>query len=289
LRVAAVDWSGRAAGSERYIWTAVAAGGALLSLEDGRDRIRLGDHLVALAEADPALVVGLDFAFSLPVWFLDRCGYEDGMAVPEAVAECWLRECPPPFWGRCGRRRGPEPQHRETEVQVAPHAKPVFQVGGSGAVGTGSLRGWPVLRRLRAAGFSIWPFDPPRLPVAVEIFPRLLTGPVIKSRREARDRYLRERGWPPEAAVTEDAFDAAVSALVMSAHSAALAALPVEADPIIRREGRIWSPDPAHCSSRLLSGACATGSGCARAAPCRRPGTRTRSGCRGAPGSACCC
>jgi hypothetical protein len=245
LRVAAVDWSGRVVGAERFIWTALASPESeLLALEDGRDRTRLGDHLIALAEADPELVVGLDFGFSLPVWFLDRCRFEDGMAVPEPVAEGWLRECPPPFWGRYGCRRGPEePRHRVTELLVAPHARSVFQIGGAGAVGTGSLRGWPLLRRLRAAGFAVWPFDPPRLPVAVEIFPRLLTGPVVKSRQDARERYLRTRGWPPEAAVTEDAFDAAVSALVMSAHAAALAALPPEPDPVIRREGRIWSAE----------------------------------------------
>jgi hypothetical protein len=244
LRVAAVDWSGRAAGAERFIWTALSsAGGGLLALQDGRDRTGAADHLVALAESDPELVVGLDFAFSLPLWFLDRCGYRDGMDVPEAVAEGWLRECPPSFGGGQGRRRATAggPRHRATELEVAPHAKSVFQVGGAGAVGTGSLRGWPVLRRLRAAGFSVWPFDPPRLPVVVEIFPRLLTGPVVKSRRDAREAYLRSRGWPAEAAVSEDAFDAAASALVMSRHAAVLAALPAECDPAIRREGRIWS------------------------------------------------
>jgi len=242
VRVAAVDWSGRIAGAERYIWTALASpDGDLVALEDGRNRTAVGDHLVALADADPGLVVGLDFAFSLPVWFLDRCGYQDGMAVPEAVSEGWLRECPPPFWCRHGRRRGSEPQHRKTELRVCPRARSVFQIGGAGHVGTGSLRGWPVLRRLRAAGFAIWPFDPPRLPAVVEIFPRLLTGPVVKSRRDARERYLGDRGWPPEAAVSEDAFDAAVSALVMSAHATALAALPPEPDPVLRREGRIWS------------------------------------------------
>lgn len=245
MRFAAVDWSGRVAGAERFIWTAVASpGGELLALEDGRDRAATGDHLVALAEADPELIVGLDFAFSLPLWFLDACGYRDGMDVPEATAEGWLRTCPPPFWGRPGCRRSAPagPPHRLTELRVAPRAKSVFQVGGAGAVGTGSLRGWPVLRRLRAAGFSVWPFDPPRLPAAVEIFPRLLTGPVVKSRRDAREAYLRARGWPAEAAVSEDAFDAAVSALVMSRHAAALAALPDECDPVTRREGRIWSP-----------------------------------------------
>lgn len=247
MYVAAVDWSGRAQGASRFIWTAVAAAGRLCSLEDGRDRSELGDHLVRLAQADPELVVGLDFGFSLPLWFLDRAGFEDGMAVPEAVAEGWLRDCPPPFWGRCGRRRGPEPGHRRTEELVAPRAKSVFQVGGAGAVGTGSLRGFPLLRRLRAEGFAIWPFDPPRLPVAIEIFPRLLTGPVVKSRASERQRYLRERGWPAEAAITEDAFDAAVSALVMDRHLPALSALNAEADAVMRREGRIWDMARSPC------------------------------------------
>ncbi|HEY4025807.1 MAG TPA: hypothetical protein VGO86_05190, partial [Candidatus Dormibacteraeota bacterium] len=181
-----MDWSGRVDGARRFIWTAVAARGELLTLEDGRDREQVGDHLVSLALADPALVAGLDFAFSLPAWYLDRCELADGMAVPEPLAERWLRDCPPPFWGRGGRRRPPvepaRPAHRATELMVAPHAKSVFQIGGAGAVGTGSLRGFPLLRRLRAEGFAVWPFDPPRLPMAMEIFPRLLTGPVIKSR-----------------------------------------------------------------------------------------------------------
>lgn len=244
MRVAAVDWSGRLQGASRFIWTAVIAGGRLLALEAGRGRDQVAGHLIELAAADPELVVGLDFAFSMPVWFLDQAGFENGMAVPEPVAEAWLRDCPPPFWGRHGRRRGPEVQHRRTELLVAPHAKPVFQVGGSGTVGTGSLRGWPLLRRLRDAGFAIWPFDRPGLPAAVEIFPRLLTGPVVKSRPAERGRYLAERGWPPEAAVSEDAFDATVSALVMDRHRDELATLPAQPDPVLRREGWIWAAPP---------------------------------------------
>ena len=245
MRVAAVDWSGRVVGAGRHIWTAVASQGRLVSLESGLERDRVGDRLVELALADPRLVVGIDFAFSLPVWFLDRCAFENGMGVPEAAAEGWLRDCPPPFWGRCGRRRGPEPQHRRTEELVVPRAKSVFQVGGAGAVGTGSLRGFPLLRRLRREGFAVWPFDAPSLPLALEIFPRLLTGPVVKSRPGARARYLAERGWPAAGAVTEDAFDATVSALRMDEHAAQLAALEREPDPILHREGRIWSPGRA--------------------------------------------
>ena len=244
MTVVAVDWSGRALGASRFIWTAVARDGALVGLTGGLDRARVGDHLVRLAAADPSLVVGVDFGFSLPLWFLDREGLENGMAVPEAVAEGWLRECPAPFWGRPGRRRGLEEQHRRTERMLAPKAKSIFQIGGAGAVGTGSLRGFPLLRRLRAEGFAIWPFDDPRPPVVVEIFPRLLTGAVRKSRGPARESYLQARGWPMEAARTEDAFDAAVSALVMDRHRVSLTSLPAETDPVLRREGAIWAPTP---------------------------------------------
>jgi hypothetical protein len=238
----AVDWSGRRQGAARFIWTAVAVWGRLAELSCGRDREQLADHLVELALADPRLVVGLDFAFSFPLWFLECTGLENGTLVPEDLAERWLRECPSPFWGRPGRKRGPEPQYRLTELALLPRPKPVFQIGGAGAVGTGSLRGFRLLRRLRAEGFAIWPFDPPRLPMAVEIFPRLLTGPVVKSQPEARTAYLASRGWPPAAAATEDAFDAAVSALRMDRHRRQLATLGREPDPRLRREGRIWVP-----------------------------------------------
>lgn len=238
MRVAAVDWSGRAVGARRHIWTALVEDGKL-TLESDRDRMQVGDRLVELALADPVLVVGLDFGFSLPLWFLDHHGLKSGHEVPEQLAERWLRDCPPPFWGRRGRGRGPEPQYRLTELQ-APAAKPVFQIGGAGSVGTGSLRGFPLLRRLRAEGFAVWPFDPPELPVAIEIFPRLLTGPVRKCRLLERRAYLLERGWPEEAALSEDAFDAAVSALRMDRFRRPLQALPEETDPVLRREGRIW-------------------------------------------------
>lgn len=244
VRVAAVDWSGRAHGAARYIWTATAGDGGLLALQPGRERAQVADHLVELALAEPALVVGLDFAFSLPLWFLDEQGLENGLEVPEELAERWLRECTPPFWGRPGRRRGSEPQFRRTELTLSWRPKSIFQVGGAGAVGTGSLRGFPLLRRLRAEGFAVWPFDDPRLPMAVEIFPRLLTGRVVKSSATGRQAHLRAAGWPRQAGATEDAFDAAVSALMMDRHRDQLAALPPEMDPVLRREGRIWEVGP---------------------------------------------
>ncbi|MEX0750548.1 MAG: hypothetical protein WD359_07030, partial [Dehalococcoidia bacterium] len=61
---------------------------------------------------------------------------------------------------------------------------------GAGAVGTGSLRGMPMLHRLHAAGMHIWPYDDPGYPLVIEIYPRLLTGPVRKSSPQARARYI---------------------------------------------------------------------------------------------------
>jgi hypothetical protein len=106
----------------------------------------------------------------------------------------------------------------------------------------------PFLTDLRAAGFSIWPFDPPRAPLAVEIYPRWLTGRVRKSSPVARALHLASRfpsvdpGLADLAASTEDAFDAAVSALRMAEHAATFARLPPARDPVEQLEGRIWSP-----------------------------------------------
>jgi len=100
----------------------------------------------------------------------------------------------------------------------------------------------PLLHALRERGASIWPFDPPGWPRVVEIYPRLLTGPVVKSNAAARRAYL-ERRYPGLECSTEDAFDAAVSALTMARHADDLATLPCEPDPELRREGRVWYPN----------------------------------------------
>jgi hypothetical protein len=201
-------------------------------------------------------VIGLDFAFSLPAWFLDELGVATGhdlWALACDRAEDWLAACAPPFWGRRGSRRPDLPSHfRRTEMDVPAvggiRPKSVFQVGGSGAVGTGSLRGMRLLLRLHRAGFSIWPFDPPGWPRVVEIYPRLLTGPVKKRQAIERARYL-DHHYPQLqaehrlfASAGEDAFDAAVSALVMAQHAGDLSTLPALADPQLVREGVIWHP-----------------------------------------------
>jgi hypothetical protein len=261
VTVLAVDWSGRQRGEQHAIWSAEAQQGELQRLECGLTRAQLVDALIARAGEEPGLVIGFDFSFSLPAWFLDERGYASAPELWDAATsdgEGWLRECAPPFWGRPGRRRPAQRDHfRRTERGLAPvrgiRPKSTFQIGGAGSVGTGSVRGFPMLARLRRAGFAVWPFDEPaRPPVVVEIYPRALTGAVVKSNADARRAYLddlRPRLTPElrdRSAASADAFDAAVSAIVMSREEPALRALPAIDDAIARREGWVWTPTPRH-------------------------------------------
>ncbi len=256
LRVVAVDWSGAASGAGKGIALAEARDGRLLRLEGGRDREAMAAHLLDLARAGEAVLVGLDFAFSLPEWFLAERGCASGpelWALAAAEGETWLRECRPPFWGRPGTRKPDLPAHFRAADEEVPASggirpKSPFQIGGAGAVGTGSLRGMPMLRTLEDGGYSVWPFDPLRLPAVVEIYPRILTGEVVKSDAAARFAFLAARcpGIDPAlreiAASDENAFDAAVSALAMDARRGELLSLPAARDGRERREGRIWLP-----------------------------------------------
>ena len=258
-RVIAVDWSGRreAAGQRRAIWLCEWDAGGVARLVSGYTREAIEHELVRLVRASPATVIGLDFAFAFPRWFMEREAGGHAPRLWERAAregDQWLADCAPPFWGRPGRKRpmadAARSAWRATEqdtVSVAgTRPKSVFQVGGAGAVGTGSVRGMPLLPALQRAGAAIWPFDDARLPTVVEIYPRLLTGPVTKSRAEARAAYLAQRAWGLDARVhadaagSEDAFDALASAQAMWQHRTTLATLP-DGDATARIEGTIWA------------------------------------------------
>lgn len=266
IRVIAVDWSGNANQAHRKIWLAEVRDDELIRLESGRSREEVVDHLIATASDDPELVVGFDFAFSLPVWFLDERGLGSVRELWKLVndeGETWLDDGDSPFWGRPGHTKPDLPAHyrrTEQDVRLATGSQPKspFQIGGAGAVGTGSLRGMPYLHRLDREGFSIWPFDHPLMPLVIEIYPRLLTGDVVKSDSEARLNYL-EGKFPrltgelrERAAGNEDAFDAAVSALVMDGHAKALGALERPGDLRIQKEGAIWWPESPLVSAPRL-------------------------------------
>jgi hypothetical protein len=240
-RVVGVDWSGdKGPGQRKKIWAGVwtAAGSSsssssslnegTVALESGRSRVELMEWLIELARETPRMVVGFDFSFSYPAWFLRELGVgsapEFWRAVADGQGERWLhRDCEDVrFWGRVGpQRHGKKPAefcgehaHRmlrraETVLKVRAEIadplqaakiagiapKSVFQIGGAGAVGTASLRGMPGLLRLREAGFRVWPFDAPSVkkPLVVEIYTRLMTGAVTKSSEVARTAYLAKK------------------------------------------------------------------------------------------------
>jgi hypothetical protein len=203
---------------------------------------------------DGDVAIGLDFAFSFPRWWCERNGWQtarEAWTAAGALGEDWLAACETPFWGRPGvtNPHAPSEAYRRTDREMPVGSpKSVFQIGGAGAVGTGSIRGMPHLLKLADAGFSVWPFDVPTRRVVVEIYPRVLTGPVNKGRWSDRRDYLLRR-YPDQqpamlerAAGSEDAFDAAVSALAMSDHVDALASLAPADQRDYAIEGRIWAP-----------------------------------------------
>jgi hypothetical protein len=261
-RIIAIDWSGRSGAAQRQaLWLGEAVDRKLVRLDGGRTRTEIVELLVAEADRDPNLIVGFDFAFSLPAWYLrDRrltpqelWAALAGEALTPAMRRLglarWVNAPEPPFWttGEAHALLAPEQEFRRTEHDVrVPGSQPksVFQLIGAGQVGRGSLYGMQALHRLATAGFRVWAFDAAGLPVVVEIYPRLLTGPVRKSSQSERERYLASVPMALEfrrlAATSEDAFDAAVSALAMAAAVEELLALPD--DPDYALEGKIWQP-----------------------------------------------
>ena len=257
MRALALDWSGarQRHAQRRHIWAVEAEDGRVRSVCAGITR----DEAIGLAltAIDGGVdVVGLDFSFSFPAWFVRSLGAEDGPGVWEVAAhdgERWLTACDPPFWGRPGRPRPPfgpgREERRRTEEDVPPgvrRPKGTFQIGGAGAVGTASVRGMPGLRRFRCAGIAVWPFDDaaPGAPFVAEVYPRWCTGPVVKSRPAARSAHLAGRLGAlgvaaRDAAVrSEDAFDAVCTALALSEGRLGPPA-PTDED---RVEGRILVP-----------------------------------------------
>lgn len=264
-----------------------------IALEAGRTRDEVADWLIALAEETPQMVVSIDCCFSFPAWFLTehRCAtvFDFWQKAADGLAEQWLaRECEDVarderFWGKphkrpeqfCGigyRRmfRGTDwdnkvdPATSKTEASrearlakmrgITP--KSPFQIGGSGSVGTGSLRAMSFLLRLRRTGFRTWPFESATAnrPLLVEMYTRLMTGPVAKSNPEARKLYLTQRRREDllfadisravlkKAESSEDAFDALISTMEMVRYAGEFSTLRATRDPELRLEGITWRP-----------------------------------------------
>jgi hypothetical protein len=223
----AVDWSGDAraeAVPHPKLWIAHAADGELLSLAATSRRGAVAEILRAAERHGDELVAGLDFSFAYPAWFMAEIGCATG-------PELWdrtdgLDATRPPFYGAKGtiapaadrRYRVTERRLREQGLRCGS----TFQVQGPGSVGTGTLRGLPHLAALARAGLRVWPFDARPGPVVAEVYPRMFTGPVVKSRADARAAawagaaIAAPRHLARVAQASEDAFDAALTAAVLS-------------------------------------------------------------------------
>lgn len=271
-RVAAVDWSGAKNGAARHLWIAEwDPARTLVCSVVPASREDAVVYLCDLADRDDRALVGLDFNFSFPEWWLDTCAIEDPRDLwnDEARLEEWLAACAPPFWGRPGCPRPPmtqRQQFRATELAVegigrvgaggaggGRRPKSVFQIGGAGSVGTGSLRGMPALARLARTGFAIWPFDDCSAaagagassdrPAVAEVWPRLAAPTVIKSRASARHAWLEQHaallapGVAALAGASDDAFDAVAAVIGLASRGRAV--LVCVQDPVVRREGWI--------------------------------------------------
>jgi len=295
-RVIAVDWSGRIdqAGQRRHIWAGVWSGGTAgsrVTLEAGRTREEWIEWLIKLARETPRMVVGLDCCFSFPAWFVREHGcatvFDLWRYVAAGNGERWLsrngdsRDAR--FWGAphkrpaefCGEQLPRSMRLTDMDNKITPKMlqgdperaakvrgitpKSPFQIGGSGSVGTGSLRAMPGLLRLHEAGFRIWPFDSAAIdtakpqPLLIEMYTRLLTGAVSKSNEQARKNYLAARKNDPlyeglsrsvlsQAKTSEDAFDALVSVIEMVRWQEEFPALKATRDKTLRLEGITWRP-----------------------------------------------
>ena len=299
-RVVAIDWSGRVdtAGQRRHIWAGVWTASpndkGKFTLEAGRTREELIAWLIDLAQETPRMVVSVDCCFSFPAWFLAEHGcrtvFDFWRHVAAGHGERWLaRECnevarDERFWGKphkrpaqfCGEGLPKSMRLTDMENKITPKLlagdperaakvkgitpKSPFQIGGSGSVGTGSLRAMPFLLSLWEAGFRVWPFESPSLvarrpqPLLVEMYTRLLTGAVAKSNEAARRAYLTAkrksdtaymelgRGVLAKAYASEDAFDALVSVVEMVRWRGEFAGLKPTKDVVLQLEGITWRP-----------------------------------------------
>jgi hypothetical protein len=275
------------------VWTRSAKGtvdGGRVTLESGRTRAELMEWLIEMAAETPAMVVGMDCCFSYPAWFLAEHGcatvFDFWRHVAAGHGELWLgttcaeAERDLRFWGRPHKRpaifcgEGYPAMMRRTDMenkieQALEGGDPVraalmkgvqpkspFQIGGAGAVGTGSLRAMEWLLRLKEAGFRVWPFEDACAsePLLVEMYTRLLTGPVKKANGLARKEYLKRRrkedglyagvsrGAVAMAEGSEDGFDALVCCLEMVRWREEFAGLKQTRDAGLALEGITWRP-----------------------------------------------
>lgn len=267
MRTIAVDWSG-AREPLRNLWLAEAVPGRLVNVASFSERASLVEYLIDQRQGKAELVVGLDFAFSLPAWFLTERRFATPVALWEhmaAEADSWL-EPKPPFWSAAGGAPKEGDPFRQTDRELRKRnlfPTSPFKLVGPSQVGRGSVLGMGHLLKLKRAGFHIWPFAS-GLPLVVEIYPAALYPPGFKGKNNphaiaeaVRDNPAIGEKLKAHAACSQDAFDAATSALRMAECAPQFGKLrPAAAGSRYALEGQIWTPGRmtlAHGSLRSMS------------------------------------
>jgi hypothetical protein len=245
-RVFAIDWSGALKGSRKKIWLAEVSGDRLVCLQPGRDRTDVINYVVEESKKTPKMIVGLDFAFSCPEWFVKSkncCTIHDFWSLAKEQGEEWMNNLP--FWSKGKPEQQPDREYRQCELVLGTPSS-VFKLVGPAQVGRGSIRGMPFLLQLHRSGFSIWPFDLPGWPRAIEIYPRLFTVGVVKSDHDNRCRFLEKfksqcsTSDLKHAENSDDAFDALASAFAMSQRLDEICSLTQSTNSQTKIEGAIW-------------------------------------------------
>ena len=269
-----VTWSAASGDRDaaKNVWVALVRHGKLVGLEPELSLDQAGDFIDVGRQQDDPVLVGMDFGFSLPAWWVDaHYGGSaprlwEGMQHLEWDSEPdpqWPKQLPPPFWGPNIRRRPALPPGgrwlRETEERVwrrtGVEPKSVFQLSGAGRVGGQSVRGMTELYALQSVGWRIWPFDAPGRQAIVEVLPRALwrahaTRQGASSPSEARAAlapilcgFLQVEDLDLCDLITweHSAFEAAFIAWALSKTAPALPDLTDHA--MAQREGWIWRPD----------------------------------------------
>ena len=267
-RCVAVDWSGRAneSGQLANIWVAEAVRNDLIRLRSGLTRDEVTEWLVELVRAGEPVIIGLDFAFSFPQWYLEHRQLGGGTRAlgpsrtrGRGVAERQYLSLLGPagqVQENPGMTCGDDPNSgKQTKTDRVFDQCPFsrFMEGEQSAQGpSAACRHSP---RLRDAGAAIWPFNDanPGRATVVEIYPRLFYGMRLTNNgsvqgRNHRANFLEERyphlgqHWKDAMTGNDNAFDAGVSALAMSQHAGELCRLQGAAEPPYSVEGDIWPP-----------------------------------------------
>lgn len=246
-RIFAIDWSGALKGSRKKIWLAEVSGDRLACLQSGHDRAEVISYVIGESKKSPKIIVGLDFAFSCPEWFVKskNCRtVHDFWRLAEKQGEKWMNDLP--FWSKGKPEKRPEREYRQCELALGTPSS-VFKLVGPAQVGPGSIRGMRYLLQLRQSGFSVWPFDLPEWPKVIEIYPRLFTRGTVKSNCESRCKFLSQFAGRcssvdlEKAQKSDDAFDALVSAFAMGDRYKEFALLAKSTNPQTLIEGQIWT------------------------------------------------